>query len=113
MEFAQAAQPVPAPDEVLDQWGEALRAVRRHVARAGQAATAISTGEYRHAAARWFHFATLGPNRQSALAAAEADTAIGRWSCWSRGRAGSRAGLHRLVARPGRCRCDGGGGSGA
>ncbi|MEV4224933.1 alpha/beta fold hydrolase [Nonomuraea sp. NPDC049725] len=63
----------------LDQWGEAfMRAAREHVARAGQAATAISTGEHLRAAARWFHFATLGPNRQSALAAAEADTAMER-----------------------------------
>jgi pimeloyl-ACP methyl ester carboxylesterase len=62
-----------------DQWGEAfMRAAREHVARAGQAATAISTGEHLRLAARWFHFATLGPNRQSALAAAEADTAMGR-----------------------------------
>ncbi|WP_219519842.1 alpha/beta hydrolase [Nonomuraea ceibae] len=63
----------------LDQWGEAfMRAAREHVAHAGQAATAISTGEHLQAAARWFHFATLGPNRQSALAAAEADTAMER-----------------------------------
>ncbi|MEU4579221.1 alpha/beta fold hydrolase [Nonomuraea sp. NPDC023979] len=63
----------------LDQWGEAfMRAAREHVARAGQAATAISTGEHLQAAARWFHFATLGPNRQSALAAAEADAAMER-----------------------------------
>ncbi|MFI7611009.1 alpha/beta hydrolase [Nonomuraea terrae] len=63
----------------LDQWGEAfMRAAREHLARAGQAATAISTGEHLRAAARWFHFATLGPNRQNALAAAEADTAMRR-----------------------------------
>ncbi|MFI7131797.1 alpha/beta hydrolase family protein [Nonomuraea sp. NPDC050153] len=63
----------------LDQWGEAfMRAAREHVARAVQAATAISTGEHLRAAARWFHFATLGPNLQSALAAAEADTTMGR-----------------------------------
>jgi len=63
----------------LDQWGEAfMGAAREHLARAGQAATAISTGEHLRAAARWFHFATLGPNRRSALAAAEADTAMGR-----------------------------------
>ncbi|WP_049556412.1 alpha/beta fold hydrolase [Nonomuraea sp. SBT364] len=62
-----------------DQWGESfMRAAREHVARAEQAATAISTGEHLRVAARWFHFATLGPNRQSALAAAEADTAMGR-----------------------------------
>ncbi|TYB70985.1 alpha/beta hydrolase [Nonomuraea sp. PA05] len=63
----------------LDQWGEAfMRAARGYLARAGQAATTISAGEHLQAAARWFHFATLGPNRQSALAAAEADTAMGR-----------------------------------
>ncbi|MEU6430387.1 alpha/beta fold hydrolase [Microbispora sp. NPDC046973] len=63
----------------LDQWGEAfMRAAREHVARAEQAATAISRGEHLRTAARWFHFATLGPNRESALAAAEADTAMGR-----------------------------------
>lgn len=63
----------------LDQWGEAfMRAAREHVARGERAATAISTGEHLQAAARWFHFATLGPNRRSALAAAEADTAMGQ-----------------------------------
>ncbi|MEV4799473.1 alpha/beta hydrolase family protein [Nonomuraea sp. NPDC049421] len=63
----------------LEQWGEAfMRAAREHLARAGQAATAISAGEHLRAAARWFHFATLGPNRQNALAAAEADTAMRR-----------------------------------
>ncbi|MGW7478182.1 alpha/beta hydrolase family protein [Nonomuraea muscovyensis] len=63
----------------LDQWGEALmRAARGHLARAGRAATAISTAEHLQVAARWFHFATLGPNRERALAAAEADTAMGR-----------------------------------
>ncbi|MEQ4725749.1 alpha/beta hydrolase [Nonomuraea sp. B19D2] len=63
----------------LDQWGEAfMRAAHGHLARAGQAATAISAGEHLQVAARWFHFATLGPNRESALAAAEADTAMGR-----------------------------------
>ncbi|GII81395.1 hypothetical protein Sru01_63770 [Sphaerisporangium rufum] len=63
----------------LDQWGEAfMRAAREYVARAERAATTISTGEHLRAAARWFHFATLGPNRQSALAADEADSAMGR-----------------------------------
>ncbi|MEV0316368.1 alpha/beta fold hydrolase [Nonomuraea fuscirosea] len=63
----------------LDQWGEAfMRSAREHVARAGRAGTAISAGEHLQAAARWFHFATLGPNRESALAAAEADAAMGR-----------------------------------
>ncbi|GAA2208349.1 alpha/beta hydrolase family protein [Nonomuraea monospora] len=62
-----------------DQWGETfMRAAGEHLARAEQAATAISTGEHLRTAARWFHFATLGPNRQSALAAAEADTAMRR-----------------------------------
>ncbi|ACZ87437.1 alpha/beta fold hydrolase [Streptosporangium roseum] len=63
----------------LDQWGEALmRVAHEHLARAGRAATPISAAEHLCVAARWFHFATLGPNRESALAAAEADTAMGR-----------------------------------
>ncbi|HUR06969.1 MAG TPA: alpha/beta fold hydrolase [Nonomuraea sp.] len=63
----------------LDEWGEAfMRAAREHLARAEQAATAISAGEHLRVAARWFHFATLGPNRASALAAAEADAAMRR-----------------------------------
>ncbi|WP_406315141.1 alpha/beta hydrolase [Streptosporangium sp. NBC_01639] len=63
---------------VLDQWGETfMRAARGHLARAGQAATTISAGEHYQVAASWFHVATLGPNRESALAAAEADTAMG------------------------------------
>ncbi|MEV1176491.1 alpha/beta hydrolase family protein [Nonomuraea sp. NPDC049784] len=63
----------------LDQWGAAfMRVARGHLARAAQATTAISSAEHFQAAARWFHFATLGPNREHALAAAEADTAMGR-----------------------------------
>ncbi|WP_310716152.1 alpha/beta fold hydrolase [Nonomuraea sp. 3-1Str] len=63
----------------LEDWGAAfMRAARGHLARAGQAATAISAGEHLRVAARWFHFATLGPNREQAVAAAEADTAMGR-----------------------------------
>jgi pimeloyl-ACP methyl ester carboxylesterase len=63
----------------LDHWGEAfMRAAREHLARGGRAATPISAGEHLQVAARWFHFATLGPNRASALAATEADTAMGR-----------------------------------
>ncbi|MFD1541137.1 alpha/beta hydrolase family protein [Nonomuraea guangzhouensis] len=63
----------------LNQWGEAfMRAADGHLTRAEQAATAISAGEHLRVAARWFHFATLGPNRESALASAEADTAMGR-----------------------------------
>ncbi|WP_433519651.1 alpha/beta hydrolase family protein [Nonomuraea sp. CA-143628] len=63
----------------LEEWGEAfVRAAHGHLVRAGQAATAISAGEHFQVAARWFHFATLGPNRERALAAAEADTAMGR-----------------------------------
>ncbi|MEV0196569.1 alpha/beta hydrolase [Nonomuraea sp. NPDC050691] len=63
----------------LEEWGAAfMRAARGHLARAGQAATAISAGEHYQVAARWFHFATLGPNPEHALAAAEADTAMGR-----------------------------------
>ncbi|MBB5781276.1 alpha/beta fold hydrolase [Nonomuraea jabiensis] len=63
----------------LEQWGEALmRAARGHLARAGRASTAISAGRHLQVAARWFHFATLGPNAERALAAAEADTAMGR-----------------------------------
>ncbi|MGC5014377.1 alpha/beta hydrolase family protein [Streptosporangium sp. DT93] len=63
----------------LDGWGEAfMRVAGEHLARAGQAATAISSGEHFQVAARWFHFATLGPNRERALAAAEADAAMGR-----------------------------------
>ncbi|MBN6050567.1 alpha/beta fold hydrolase [Nonomuraea sp. RK-328] len=62
-----------------EQWGEAFtRAARGHLARAERAATAISAGEHLQVAARWFHFATLGPNAERALAAAEADTAMGR-----------------------------------
>ncbi|MEU7003635.1 alpha/beta fold hydrolase [Nonomuraea sp. NPDC046570] len=55
-----------------------MRAARGHLIRARQAATAISAGEHYQVAARWFHFATLGPNRDRALAAAEADAAMGR-----------------------------------
>ncbi|MFC4061056.1 alpha/beta hydrolase [Planomonospora corallina] len=63
----------------LDRWGEAfMRAARGHLERAAQADTAISAGEHFRTAARWFHFATLGPNHERALAAAEADTAMGR-----------------------------------
>ncbi|WP_336206861.1 alpha/beta hydrolase family protein [Nonomuraea sp. LPB2021202275-12-8] len=63
----------------LDQWGEAfMRTAHGHLARAGQAATTVSAGEHFQVAARWFHVATLGPNRESALAAAEADTAMER-----------------------------------
>lgn len=63
----------------LGQWGETfMRAARGHLVRAGQAATAISAGEHFQMAARWFHFATLGPNRENVRAAAEADTAMGR-----------------------------------
>ncbi|GAA3145607.1 alpha/beta hydrolase family protein [Nonomuraea roseoviolacea] len=63
----------------LDSWGAAfMRAARGHLARAERATTAISAGEHFRTAARWFHFATLGPNPESALAATEADTAMGR-----------------------------------
>ncbi|NUW32740.1 alpha/beta fold hydrolase [Nonomuraea sp. SMC257] len=63
----------------LASWGAAfMRAARGHLARAERAAGAISAGEHFRAAARWFHVATLGPNPQGALAAAEADTAMGR-----------------------------------
>lgn len=57
----------------LNQWGEALmRVARGHVARAERAATAISAGEHYQVAARWFHFATLGPGHEQATAAAKA-----------------------------------------
>ncbi|MCK2212806.1 alpha/beta hydrolase [Actinomadura sp. ATCC 31491] len=63
----------------LDGWGEALMgAARGHLARARQAAGAVSAGEHHQVAARWFHFATLGPNPERALAAAEADAAMAR-----------------------------------
>ncbi|MGN9840608.1 alpha/beta hydrolase family protein [Nonomuraea sp. H19] len=63
----------------LGQWGEVLmRAAHGHLARAEQAGTAISAGEHCQVAARWFHFATLGPNPEHALAAAKADSAMGR-----------------------------------
>lgn len=63
----------------LGQWGAAfMRTARAHLARAGQAATAVSSGEHLQTAARWFHVATLGPNPEAALAAAEADAAMGR-----------------------------------
>ncbi|MEU6039791.1 alpha/beta fold hydrolase [Actinomadura sp. NPDC047616] len=63
----------------LDLWGQAfMRAAGEHSARAEQAATALSAGEHHRVAARWFHFATLGPNREQAAAAAQADAAMGR-----------------------------------
>ncbi|NUW44626.1 alpha/beta hydrolase family protein [Nonomuraea rhodomycinica] len=63
----------------LDHWGEAfMRAARAHLARAERAAGAISAGEHFRTAARWFHVATLGPGPDGALAAAEADAAMGR-----------------------------------
>ncbi|MFD9941072.1 alpha/beta hydrolase family protein [Nonomuraea sp. NPDC059023] len=63
----------------LDQWGQAfMSAARGHLARAARAGTAISAAGHLQDAARWFHFATLGPNNERALAAAEADTAMGR-----------------------------------
>ncbi|MFI0451567.1 alpha/beta hydrolase family protein [Actinomadura sp. 6N118] len=67
----------------LNQWGEALmRTARAHLTRAEQAATAISAGEHYQVAARWFHFATLGPQATvtaevDAGAAVEADAAMG------------------------------------
>ncbi|NJP95817.1 alpha/beta hydrolase [Nonomuraea sp. FMUSA5-5] len=63
----------------LGRWGETfMRVARGHLARADRAATAISAGGHLMTAARWFHFATLGPGEESALAAAEADAAMGR-----------------------------------
>jgi pimeloyl-ACP methyl ester carboxylesterase len=63
----------------LDGWGEAfIRAARQHLARAEQAASPVSAGEHYQVAARWFHFATLAPHAEHALAAAEADAAMGR-----------------------------------
>ena len=63
----------------LDQWGETfMRAAHGHLVRAEQATSTVSAGEHFQAAARWFHFAVLGPNRESALAASEADVAMGR-----------------------------------
>ncbi|MEV4755093.1 alpha/beta fold hydrolase [Micromonospora sp. NPDC049559] len=63
----------------LDGWGEAfVRAGRSHLVRAREAASPISAGEHYQVAARWFHFATLAPQAGQALAAAEADAAMGR-----------------------------------
>jgi pimeloyl-ACP methyl ester carboxylesterase len=71
----------------VDEWGQAfMRAARRHLARAEQAASPISAGEHYRVAARWFHIATLAPHtgrapadtEAAAEAAAEADAAMGR-----------------------------------
>ncbi|MER7508000.1 alpha/beta fold hydrolase [Streptomyces lavendulae] len=67
---------------LADGWAEAFAAAgRRHLARAEGAASAVSAGGHLQVAARWFHFATLGPDpraRAQARAAAEADAAMGR-----------------------------------
>ncbi|MFG1869170.1 alpha/beta hydrolase family protein [Micromonospora arborensis] len=63
----------------LDDWDEAfIRAARQHLDRAEKAASPVSAGEHYQVAARWFHFATLAPQAEYALAAAEADAAMGR-----------------------------------
>ncbi|PYC74987.1 alpha/beta hydrolase [Micromonospora arborensis] len=63
----------------LDDWDEAfIRAGRQHLARAEKAASPVSAGEHYQVAARWFHFATLAPQAEYVLAAAEADAAMGR-----------------------------------
>ncbi|MGW5488955.1 alpha/beta hydrolase family protein [Streptosporangium sandarakinum] len=66
----------------LDDWPDAfVRAGRRHLDLARTAASAVSAGEHRRTAARWFHFAALVPHPDralAALAAAEADAAMGR-----------------------------------
>jgi pimeloyl-ACP methyl ester carboxylesterase len=63
----------------VDGWCEAfIRTAQQHVARAERAASAISAGEHYQVAARWFHIATLAPHRDQALAAVEADRAMGR-----------------------------------
>lgn len=67
---------------LADGWAEAFAATgRRHLARAERAASTVSEGGHLQVAARWFHFATLGPDprgRAQARAAAEADAAMGR-----------------------------------
>ncbi|MEU8180085.1 alpha/beta fold hydrolase [Micromonospora sp. NPDC049044] len=63
----------------LNDWGQAfIRAARQHLARAEQATSPVSAGEHYQVAARWFHFATLAPDPEHALAASEADAAMGR-----------------------------------
>ncbi|WP_327092207.1 lysophospholipase [Nonomuraea sp. NBC_01738] len=63
----------------LSGWGEAMmRAARGHLARAERAGGEVSAGEHYQVAARWFHVATLGPNPDAALAAEQADAAMGR-----------------------------------
>ncbi|MFD8379506.1 alpha/beta hydrolase family protein [Streptomyces sp. NPDC059679] len=81
-------QRVTAELTSVDDWGQAfMRAARRHLVRAEQAASPISTGAHCQVAARWFHFATLGPytDRETqaaaeaaAQSAAEADAAMRR-----------------------------------
>ncbi|WP_037669801.1 S9 family peptidase [Streptomyces griseus] len=62
----------------VDGWGEAfVRTARQYVTRAEQAASPLSAGEHYQVAARWFHIATLAPHQDQALAAAEADRAMG------------------------------------
>ncbi|TDC24786.1 alpha/beta fold hydrolase [Streptomyces sp. 8K308] len=62
-----------------DDWGQAfITTARRYLARAERAASAVSAGEYRQMAARWFHIATLAPHADQDLAAAEADAAMAR-----------------------------------
>ncbi|MEU5640392.1 alpha/beta hydrolase family protein [Streptomyces milbemycinicus] len=56
-------------------WGQAfMRAARRHLVRAEQAASPISAGEHYQVAARWFHIATLGPYTDRTTADTEAGT---------------------------------------
>ncbi|MET8752719.1 alpha/beta fold hydrolase [Streptomyces sp. NPDC004667] len=73
---------VTAGPALADGWAEAFAAMgRRHLARAERAASALSEGGHLQVAARWFHFATLGPDprgRAQARAAGEADAAMGR-----------------------------------
>ncbi|MDX3231718.1 alpha/beta hydrolase family protein [Streptomyces sp. ME19-01-6] len=76
-------QRVTADLTSVDDWEQAfMRAARRHLARAEQAASPISAGEHYQVAARWFHIATLAPHADQAPAdteaAAEADAAMGR-----------------------------------